>query len=505
MDSTASLRFINDLEATFPVAAWQLCGVRVWPIVRGELWWRTNDDYRPLRARVRAANPVLRRASQLFEWPADLARWTGAQVRRRGNRDSLTRPADAVLLGDGVSRTLIENAWLDRHTDPFADVLDELGLSPLQLDLNRVYRVPTYRPSVQVQPIMDALWLRNRVAPSRRSVEDLDGYADLLDQVQAQGFDLPSISPPAVLRQATYLRAVANWFGQVLDRTGARAGLLVDHGVVHMGFNLACSERGLPSIEIQHGVQIANARYTAWNAIPPGGYLELPSHFWCWGDAEAANIRAWSAGCERHQAIVGGNLWLRMWLDEDAVIVRRHDNVVDSIAPRAAASGLEILVTLSTGYTGAEHLGTVRDAIAEAPDDWRWWIRRHPTMERDEFESALALLRGSCNRDVTRSDSGELPLYAMLRRVDVHVSQVSTAGIEAQHFGVPSVMTDASAAHLFPEQFVSGWMVRAGSAEELNQAVCSQFRRRSVLPAPADPRVLPSPAATLNALLRTEQ
>jgi hypothetical protein len=502
MDSTASLRFINELEATFPVASWRLSGVRVWPLMRGELWWRTNDDYRPLRTRVRAGNPVVRRAAQLWEWPADLARWTGAQLRRRDNRESLRRPAEAVLLGDGVSRTLIDGAWLDRHTDPFVDALDELGMRSLQLDLHRVYRVPTYRPSAQIQPVMDALWLRNRARRSRESVEGLDRYVDFLAEVRARGFDMASIRPAAVRRQAAYVRATADWFGRLLDRTGAQAGLLVDHGVVHMGFNLACSERGIPSIEIQHGVQIANARYAAWKAIPPGGYLELPSHFWCWGDAEAANIRAWSAGCERHQAIVGGNLWLRTWLDADAAIVRRYDAVLQDIAPRAA-HGLEILVTLSTGYTHTDDLRTVRDAIADAPDDWRWWIRRHPTMGADEFDSALAFLGGSRARDTTRGEAGELPLYALLRRVDVHVSQVSSAGIEAQHFRVPSVMTDASAARLFAEQFSSGWMVRAASAEELNQAIASQVERRPGLPVPSDPRRLPSPAAVLGALVGT--
>ena len=500
MDSAASLKLINDFEATFPVASWQLSGVRVWPMVRGELWWTTNDNFGGWRARVRAGKPVARRAAQLWEWPADLARWAGAQLRRGDNRDSLRRSADAVLLGDGVSRTLIDGTWLDRHTDPFADVLEDLGLRPLQLDLNRFYRVPTYRPSAQIQPIMDGLWLRNRVAPSSGSMKGLDGYADFLAEVGARGFDIPSIQPSAVQRQATFLRATADWFGRRLDRMGARVALLVDHGVVHMGFNLACSERGIPSIEIQHGVQIANARYAAWNAVPPGGYLELPSHFWCWGDAEAANIRAWSEGHERHQAIVGGNLWLRAWLDEDAAIATRHDALLQDVAPRRA-DGLEILVTLD--HTRTRDLGSVRDAIADAPDAWTWWIRRHPTMDTDEFEAALAFLCGSRATDTTRGESGTLPLYALLRRVDAHVTSLSSTVIEAQHFRVPSVVTDASAAERFPEQFSTGWIVHAGSAKELNQAISSQVERRGDLPSPPDPRRLSPPAAVLGALVGT--
>jgi hypothetical protein len=95
----------------------------------------------------------------------------------------------------------------------------------------------------------------------------------------------------------------------------------------------------------------------------------------------------------------------------------------------------------------------------------------------------------------------ELPLYALLRRADLHVTQVSTVVIEAQQFGVPSVMTAPSAAELFPEQLATGWMLLAETGEEILEGVRCQIARCSELPAPPDPRTLPHPVELVRQLL----
>jgi hypothetical protein len=323
----------------------------------------------------------------------------------------------------------------------------------------------------------------------------------MLAEVRAHGYQLPSVERRAIARQAQQLRATANWFGGVLDRTGARIGLLVDHGLLHMGFNRACGERGIPSVEIQHGVQIGNARYSAWRALPPGGYLELPSHFWCWTEQEAANVRAWSTACPRHEPIVGGNLWLRAWLDGSAPLA---DNYDAEIRRMSGPPGIElsVLVTLSTGFSGERRLQSLRKAIAAAPDGWRWWLRAHPTMQRDEFDAAVAFLGGGArNGAILPTAAQDLPLYAQLRRTDVHVTQLSTTVIEAQQFRVPSVAIDPMAGELYPDQQATGWMAIAPTAEEIVDAVRRQAQRMPTLPPPPDPRSLPAPSALLEPLL----
>ena len=82
-----------------------------------------------------------------------------------------------------------------------------------------------------------------------------------------------------------------------------------------MAFNLSCRRFGIPSIDIQHGVQgDYNAGYGRWLRVPVAGYELLPSIFWCWSKDEADSIEKWSQKVQAsHKAIVGGNLFLDLW------------------------------------------------------------------------------------------------------------------------------------------------------------------------------------------------
>jgi sugar phosphate isomerase/epimerase len=84
------------------------------------------------------------------------------------------------------------------------------------------------------------------------------------------------------------------------------------------------------------------------------------------------------------------------------------------------------------------------DLIRESPSAWRWWLRLHPCRlhEREEIRSVLTE-RGLHN--VLLDQATDLPLYALLRHMDVHLTEWSSVLLEAESFGVPSVVTHPGA------------------------------------------------------------
>lgn len=73
----------------------------------------------------------------------------------------------------------------------------------------------------------------------------------------------------------------------------------------------------------------------------------------------------------------------------------------------------------------------------------------------------------------------DAPLYALLRHSDVHVTHSSSTVIEAEVFGVPSVIFSAYGAEFFPEQIAAGWALVA-EADHVVQAITQQLSTHPV-------------------------
>ena len=99
--------------------------------------------------------------------------------------------------------------------------------------------------------------------------------------------------------------AIASYFKRVLARVRPKLVFVTCwYATESMACILACNELGIPSIDIQHGIQEFHVAYARWNRVPNGGYELLPTYFWCWSEAEASVIRGWAGDLSAHQPIV---------------------------------------------------------------------------------------------------------------------------------------------------------------------------------------------------------
>jgi len=196
----------------------------------------------------------------------------------------------------------------------------------------------------------------------------------------------------------------------------------------------------------------------------------LPDRFWCWGDSEREAIADWSADT-RHASIVAGNAWQSIWKNGS-------EPFVGPLLAKARARRREcnakhhVAITLSWGYADEELSKIFRAAGRLSRRDHFWWIRLHPAQIGQEVHyAALARAAGLENFEI--EDATMLPLYAVLSVVDLVVAPGSTTVMEAEEWGLRSVVTSEYGVDLCKAAITSGAAVAATEEVEIEAAIVS--------------------------------
>lgn len=473
------VKVLNELERELPVHEWSVNGVLVWPVLRaqlgGQLLAITQDVAPRVEPSPSPTAPTADADSSLF------ARWS--QYHEHGRK---LRPAEVLFVGFGAQRQLYRGRRYDRSFDPLRDVLDAHEISSLHLESVRdhvLQDVLPLRASVEVQPTLDRilrgaarrpLW-QLRVPGWDRLAAQVSAYADAL------GPRLWLEAKPE--RWATSLGSLfetARYFDFVLDRVKPRLVFLtVYYSTLGFGLCLAAARRGIPVVDLQHGMTTRHYAYESWSRVPAAGYPALPSVFWAWTPRDAARVSAWSEACGRyHRAVPGGHPWNALLAAQAAA----EPGLAPSLPP-ARRSRLTVLVSLNWSFGFADRF---KELMRAADPSLTWWVRLHPIM-RPQLAAVSAWCREHLRGPHEVETVTELPLDPLLRAADVHLTLSSSVTQEATRAGLPSVCLEPRSQWLYAEEIASGWVQYvSGGPSEILAALEVQAQRRAQL-APWEP------------------
>lgn len=464
---------INELEHRFPVHAWHSADIDLWPAYRVRLFMDVTlailaTDQQVGRFR-RATELVVRGARAV--WGIPLASW-----RDRKMNSKIQSGTVAVFLSDGLSFTRLGDKWCDRIIDPFVLALDDCGFRSLKLTPLAQTHTPRLTSSRFIQLTIDRLKLT-----ARRNIENLD-----LPQFDAFLADARTRFGSHVLGrdwlslQANRLNRLAVWFARVLERSGARYALVNNYySLEGMAFVQAARRMGCRSADLQHGLQGSNhAAYGRWANVAKGGYSTLPDEFWVWSDDEANAINAWRGRCESHVPRVVGNVWRDQWLGDSDPIVAGY--VREARALRQGAVVPHVLVCLAWGLSDEETEKLIRAAKLSGAGVV-WWWRLHPVEASRCEEFAARLRRNGLDASLVRQATN-LPLYALIRAVDLTLAHSSTVIQEAAEFGVRSIVTSDYGAELHENIIQQGMCVQATTSESIAAAIIELAGRERPVP-----------------------
>ena len=452
------LRLVEAIEDRFEVARWRSGDVDLWPPARTDLFldmFRANaGDTAPRAASFpsRVAMSLATPLTNIWKSRRDLDHWRPWPT-----------PAGAILLGDGVSLDRIGGAWSDRHGEPVVAALERQGRTTFLIQPGGLDRLPWRRPTFAANTIAVRGALTAALDRGRQ-VELLDHEA-VVTLLKREGMQAPSLAPSRLGKRARTIAATASEFQKVLRVVKPRMAFVVTYyaGLGH-AFALACRRECVMCVDLQHCPQEGGHRAYRWRRPPERGYSTLPAVFWTWSLEDAAHIADWADESAQpwHTAIHGGHSQLTPFLDDQNPGARTWDERFRATGDGSAFER-EILVALQP--IGGRRL--VWDALArrieEAPGNWRWWVRRHPSSTKSqdgEYQGLLALRRPN----VVIDEASELPLPALLRRMSVLVSLASGAAAEAAIFGVPALFLDEEARGSLPG------LIQRGQAEVIDVA-----------------------------------
>ena len=467
--SKTAMELIHKLDTTLPVDAWAIGGIHIWPLVRFDIFNQIVIAPGRAAAVKQSSWPRLGYVSQLL---AGFARQFKAYLGDWRRNQNLAQAPIALLFG-ASHRQKWGNYWYGVYqADPMIDIFlapNQIPFLSLEMADQGRYRIPRASPSKMIWSQLTFFWAVARAhqmfgKPLERQLPEFDLY---LKEMKERG--LSGLGTADLLRQAGIILKLSGYFVKILARIKARSGFVVAYyGEAGFAFNLACRKLGIPSVDLQHGLQGSyHPGYGDWRRLPVEGFEILPRYFWTWSEREAIGINRWAAShAQWHQGIVGGNLFIRLWQEGHARVL---DGLNKTSNFASSKPGMRtIAVTLQNELPVAPHLF---EAIQRTHDKYRWLFRFHPLTSAAEKEDVCKALRA---RGVEQGDIDlptRMPLFQLLGLSDVNVTHYSSTVWEAAAFGLPSILLTAQGAINFADAVEEGIAFPAMTAETLEKTL----------------------------------
>lgn len=460
--------YINEIENKYPVLEWRACGFCVWPILR-----------------IQIATEILLRSSQgagtfgkeatpsIFKRLVGLAKGhiDGAVsgIKDKAKNQKITM-ADFIFLSNPLCKTLVNDHWYDKFCGPIRQELDNRGYYSLHFEMGRDYRIPRYNSEIFLQSKLDYLKIRSRLFSNNTFISEWEGFGEMLEGLE---YDWNiKILPKQLQKSILYVEQLSNWYLDIIKKTHIKACFMICYySLEGMALCLACRKQGIPSIDIQHGIQGSGHRaYSRWTKVPQNGYELLPTLFWCWSDYEAETISDWGeiAG-NQHKVIVAGNPWLDKFQQfTKSDVFRAESKEFDKLIANKQKVLLVCLSGIPSFGVGLDEF--LLDTMKNSAPSFLWLVRMHPG-ELSYKENICTQLRehGIINFDVELST--KLPLQLILERTNVHLTHWSTTALEAAAYNIPTIFLDKKGPELFKEQISSELLYFADDSESLRKAI----------------------------------
>lgn len=461
--SYKGIEIISYIESTFPVNEWEVNNLKVWPLIRIKLG--NILAFRALEVNMEESIQRMSKA-QLFKRFV-LGGFLGlyhSLKDLKGNANPFKKK-NIVFLGDGVSFTKLERKWFNKYCDPIRNDFAKSNDSTVTLETWIKYYGPRFLPSFFIQPFIDwAIVFSVVLFNTKKCKSSFKSYPAFLSYLKNIDVNPDNFSEINVQKHAFKVNKLANLYKYFLRKIEPDAGLVVCYyGDYMMGFILACKQLGIPTFDIQHGVQGENhLAYNSWVKIPNTGYDLLPDYFLCWSDYEAAIINGWSKDINCHKAIVIGNRFLEMWRDPKSTIGVKYDNIFNQIFKNERVN---ILLSLSWDINSETYLSTTLAAICATQHEYNWLIRLHPSMFNKQ--EIIQMLNNNGIKEFEIEQASVLPLYTLLRNVQINITHSSSTVIEAAEFAVPSIITSDYGWELYSKQIESKWIYKIDESKRI--------------------------------------
>lgn len=427
MERDKLIELLNSLEVRYPVNEWQIHGVHVWPIIKVKLlidWNKSSQTVVPPASKMQLLKGSLKGLMKYGKMlmtktklPSELY-CLAPHFRYYDNGTFINRYFNSLISETSGQKDF----WLFDYGSGSSDYRKNVDYKDKTLFLEEIrYFALTIR---------ELTWHRYKAL----NWEEFDSFLNEINTALGS----KALTKEKIVRQYVYIEALKNLYKPILKRNKVSDIYILCYYVSEMyAMNLAASELGIRSHDIQHGGQgNAHVAYANYNVVPGSGYKLLPKNFWCWDSASANVISKWANKSSYHSVEVKGNPWVEY--------CKIHFKNLDVTNRKI------ILYTLQP--IGDSILDPfILEAIHNTPADYVWWLRLHPRQMDAKPKLVDLLKKNSVYNKVEINRAIELPLPALLENCHVHISKFSGSILEAHMLEKKTIIISQTGVESFPE------------------------------------------------------
>jgi hypothetical protein len=455
------VQWIFKLEAKYPVNTWRINDVWIWPILRQQIAGyliREIDNIRDEKIVVKQKN-LIRRAFEVV--------MSGMSLFVLRMRQKKT----AYLFSGTISHRVDFNGHShNRYFDPLMDYLEERGETAVLVEyanekINKQYYEPQrvlfladYLPFFRVLQMLG----------SRQPKLELDDYNAFLKEIEQNHYIAPRrkrFEPASLVKSVDRIRTYARVYRFLMQQYKTRVALgLCYYNKEMFALNLAASEMGAVSVDMQHGAQGSlHFAYANWRKHPAGGFNLLPELFWVWDETTAVTLREWISQSPKNRVVVGGNPWVTFTAEIELNFPIPANVILYTLQPAGVLLDKFII-----------------DAIKQTKDQFTWWLRLHPRQKAERSKLVEILGREELSSHVNIDEAFSLPLPYILAKSKAHISKFSGSIQESVMVGTPTVIIHPIGEKIFRGYIDSGLAVASlsESAEELVAKIEESISRK---------------------------
>ncbi|MCF6754361.1 hypothetical protein L3X16_17145 [Pseudomonas stutzeri] len=446
MKPKQSLEWVKGFESRSDKINYNIAGVDCWPIVRNTL-----------------LSIVLPKSSQ----GASIAGVSAIDILRSLKDLLFFKGANVFILSDSkFSEEISSSLYLkDSHViTERAKLQSKVSIIALQ----NIFVDQTIVGRERCRSVFGVLLLAAAAAKLSHIMKYIPGLSSYIEGLFAGLVTAPmlhdgSVSCTAlkkqVYRNILFCLVASKLFSFILRRVKPENTYVVCYySILGMALCAACHQLGIPVTDIQHGVAGGSMRaYAGWVKVPRQGYTTLPDTFFCWTKFDAEAITDWAQHTDRHRAIVTGSLW-RDYVKEQSLLVG-VERQWESFFKEINKYKKRVLITMQSSTLAPLFVELVKKSV----QSYCFLIRKHPgfALENNDIYNDF-----SANYpNVFFEQPSSLPIQAIMKNVDVHLTEWSGAVIDAYFEGVRSIVISEEALDYF-EYFIAGGEVVF--ARELN-------------------------------------
>ncbi len=449
------VKALNEIENSYPVEEWQINKIRVWPIIRKMLAarWSDIESFHPQKQSLlkKYENKIFK-IYQLLSSSLTLKQNALPQYA-----------ADVLIFHDNVDRNILlkDGRWYDHNLDPIVDVLNDINIAYISIEhtfLEKITKYPFYDNSHVINMELFLHRLKYNWQNRETYSEKLIFFDDFLKRLRNE-YDTV-LCKKEVVHYANLVKNYADYFKKILIGKKIKVVFMKCwYSIEEQALSLACSEVGIPAIDVQHGVAGAgyNDAYNGWKKFPSNSSYELlPSFFLCWTWEDKYSIDSWATNYVK-AFCVGKSIEYSM---------KKIEQLTDAYYLKYFIKGKKvILFSLSWGEDVPEW---VINFIKNNNKEYVWLIRYHPHIDiyQKKFTSAL-----NGNENIIIEGVENIPLEMLLSRCYCNITMYSSVVIEANFYGKMSIVVHKNSERMYRELIDQGKVLKAYSADELSMSL----------------------------------